>query len=270
EDFILKLFDPENEELGLSQQDRTRYALTFLAAWAAPGKIQKLSRTLRDNEWALWDANLGGGTGGALIELMPKWPKQGGVQDFVYRFCMPCGQIDVVYEHCDEPRWRRYLLENVMSQEWEENVLLDCEVGRMLELASKDRDDKCRELAHMDPYIGWAWIGRKKTMQAVLEEAFRSLDLAALRGLAQNKALKPAQLIEVGQFLGNLDSYEARPVTNLVAKTLHSIQLPQPKQPEDKGEPTNRKQRRSEDLMRLQKKKLTGYQTSFVLVSAFC
>ena len=222
EDFILKLFDPENNELGLSWEDRRRYAVTFLAARAEPGKIEEFSRQKKEQEyadnWPLFVADLGGGTGGELIELMPKWPKDAGVQDFAYRFCAPCGHIDVVYEHCDEPRWRRCLLENMLrKEEW---VLGTCP-ARVLELARKDPDDKCRELAHMDPFIGRAWIGRKRS-QAVLEEAMRVRDVAALRGLAQNKALKPAQLIEVGRVLGKLNSNEASVAAYQVQKTLEA------------------------------------------------
>jgi hypothetical protein len=108
EDFILKLFDPEDTVLGLSQQDRTRYALTFLAAWAKPGKIEEFSQRIKDQvtDAPFGGADLGGYTGVKLIELMPKWPREAGVQDFVYRYCSPGGHIDIVYEHCDEPRWR--------------------------------------------------------------------------------------------------------------------------------------------------------------------
>ena len=110
EDFILKLFDPQDTELGLNQQVRTRYALTFLAAWAKPGKIEEFSKRIWDQvtDTPFGGADLGGYTGAKLIELMPKWSREAGVQDFVYRYCAPGGHINIVYEHCDEPRWRRY------------------------------------------------------------------------------------------------------------------------------------------------------------------
>jgi hypothetical protein len=269
EDFVLKLFDSENNELGLSREERRRYAVTFLVARAEPEKIEEFSRQKREQEyvdnWPLFVADLGGGTGGELIELMPKWPKDAGVQDFVYRFCAPCGHTDVVYEHCDEPRWRRCLLENMLrKEEW---MLGTC-AARVLELARKDPDDKCRELAHMDPFIGRAWIGRKRS-QAVLEEAMRSRDVAALRGLAQNKALKPAQLIEVGRVLGKLNSNEASVAAYQVQKTLEAkhaepLQAPETEQAEDM-ELTSGKERWLSELGRLQRR-LDGLSSSLEVV----
>ena len=61
----------------------------------------------------------------------------------------------------------------------------------------------------------------------MLDEALRSRSLAALRGLAQNKGLKPAQLTKVGQVLQTLNSIEARAAVRLVTETLQLIQGPQ-------------------------------------------
>jgi len=176
EEFILKLFDPENEELSLSQEDRTRYALTFLAARAAPGRMWLLDGK---SDFSLR-------FGAQLIGLMPKWPKNAGIQDFVYRFCEPGADVDIVYEHCDELRWRRLLLENVLSRGWYHED--------MMALARKDLDDRCRELAYMNPSIGETW---NRDRQAVFGQALKSHDLAVFQGLAQNEALTRRQLVKV-------------------------------------------------------------------------
>lgn len=217
EDFILKLFDPENDELGLSQEDRTRYVLTFLAARAAPGKMERLSRGFDETELAAGEpigaADLAGLTGGKLVELMPMWPKNVGIQDFVYRFCCPGEHVDVVYEHCDEPRWRRLLLENILSR----GMWAYPDAEPMLALARRDPDDKCRELAHRDQRIG-------VTKRAVFEEALKLGDLAALRGLAQNKGLKRRQLRKVRRRAPSTDW--------LVQETLRAIREPRPERAE--------------------------------------
>jgi hypothetical protein len=171
---ILKLFDPTNE-LVSDLDERKQYVLAFLKSRA--GRLHKAGPT---SSWF----------GEELIELMPLWPYETGIQDFVYRFCaLSQARLDAVYQYCSEPLWRWYLLENLFGRFesyswWRPGDHTD----RMLELARQDPDDDCRELAYRDPYLA------APRHISTLRRAVRSSDLPTLRGLAKNRGLSRRQL----------------------------------------------------------------------------
>jgi hypothetical protein len=158
----------------------------------------------------LYMANLAGGTGSHLIELMPLWPCDAGIQDFVFRFCNPWGAaVDAVYQHCDVPRWRRLLLENVYGSPgyW---YFGDAR-ARILELARRDTDPECRELAYRD-------VGLRAIRLSIFLEAIRGNDLVALHGLAKNRSLSRRQLLAVRNRLQELgDDYGVSEASRTIA-----------------------------------------------------
>lgn len=171
-DILLKLFDPENHELGVNQRDRRRYAIAYIAASQADGRRPFF---LCQEE---------------IVEMMPKWPKEAGIQALVYRYCELGKFADVIYRHCDQPLWRAYMLENVLWRNYGDPS------DRLGQLARKDSDHRIRELAHMGMGRGFS---ADKRMENAIDEAVRTQDEAALRGLAKNKNLNSEELFKVGR-----------------------------------------------------------------------
>ncbi len=199
EDFVVKLFDPEDRELATSLSQRRRYTLAFLSSRA--DRLGRLSRSYDraegDAGMPLGLADLLGSTGTRIVELMPKWPPDAGIQDFVYRFCASASEgIDRVYASCLEPRWRCLLVEAVLQHHgyWYEEAHPG---AKLLALARRDPDDRCREAAYRD-------VGLRSMRTDVFEEAVRGDDKPALCGLAANNALSKRQLTRVVRRLGEL------------------------------------------------------------------
>ncbi|HTT76970.1 MAG TPA: cell division protein FtsA [Candidatus Binataceae bacterium] len=181
---ILKVFDLNDEELGLSLEERRELILAFLAG-------QSGQNARRDSESSeIW-------------ELVSEWPHESDVPPLVYRF-LPTSDKGAaeIYGVVKNPEWRRAILCMVWGQDETEKWTNAGHLYRStLALATKDSDNACRLLAHASLCLGdgrhWQRLGynrrdRFKQWQK-LQRAAKN-DIYALSGLAKNSSLSPREL----------------------------------------------------------------------------
>lgn len=156
-ELIEKIFDPEDKELCINLKEREELAWAFLT--------NKETLTSLRNSWYTGDEFLT-----KLWRFSRKWPKQTKIEPAIYRYVPADDKTKAVrFRNCDEPVWRRVILENSTSED-----------KKTIKLGMKDSDDDCRSLAYskvntLEP----------NDLKAVLEGS----DLYALEGLGDNRSL---------------------------------------------------------------------------------
>lgn len=212
---VEKIFDLNDQELGISVEERKELVLAYLTNGDALSRSRKLN--VSDFIDGL-DMVMTRGHFGQLWTLISKWPKgTGNLQDAVYRYIGATDDTKAeIYRTCEEPVWRRAILENCNEDDIQ-----------TLELGMKDADEGCRELAYekfnarefMTRIMAKALLDngapvsdRALAMQGApafvnekLESVIKSDDKSALSGLARNKFLSVDGLRKVRNRLSELN-----------------------------------------------------------------
>ncbi|MDA2916390.1 hypothetical protein MYX64_06060 [Nitrospinae bacterium AH_259_B05_G02_I21] len=207
-ELIEKVFDPEDEELGIELEARKELALAFITNTSAQSKSSLDSSDHVDGySWYLTQKHYS-----LLWKYTSKWPIETGVPYAVYRYLnADDGMKAEAYKACDNKRLRYAILENC-----------DPNDTATLSLGMKDSDDTCR-------YIAYSNI-RYPTSE-VIQETLKSKDTWALHGLAYNQTLSMDNLIKVRDRLSELDDDIG---ASQAAMTIEQIQEKQtPKDPEE-------------------------------------
>ncbi len=184
-DLIGKIFDPEDQELGINLEMRKELILAFLTNKEALGRKEAeagLGGHRLEDGWAWYKANE---FLKKLWDLAPKWPKETWIQASIYLF-VPAGDETKAehYKRCDEPVWRGQILEN-------------CDGGdtKTIELGMEDTRDLCR-------FAAYSMVRNLKPDK--LEEILQREDEVNLSALASNRSLSLGQLEKVRERLAEL------------------------------------------------------------------
>jgi hypothetical protein len=143
EPFIEKIFDPEDNALGITLQERQELVLAFLTNEEALAKEARAAlRRPTGSDNIEIDAAIMSHFGSRhflqkLWHLASKWPRETKIQSAVY-YAVPADDKTKaeVYRTCDEPAWRHMILANCGGEDRE-----------TLELGLKDTDEICRYMA---------------------------------------------------------------------------------------------------------------------------
>ena len=184
---IEKIFNMEDNELGISIEQRKELALAFLS-----------NREALEKNAIVAGLNGEGGSLDALTHLgacrffetlwgySSKWPKKSSIRHAVFKSVPTEDEVKAkVYASCKEGFLRGAILENCSHRD-----------RNTLDLGMKDSDGTCRMIAY-------SRIGRVDPKD--FEVKLKSKDTDALSGLAENKSLPVEQLERVASRLSELN-----------------------------------------------------------------
>lgn len=176
---VKRIFDIENDEVGLDIKERAELAFAFLT------NSEAIERTvsnagLKLSEWQdEWDGMTRYDAGKFLEDLWlfaSKWPVETKVPATVYKFIRAEDKVKAsVYQACSDRFLRQFILESCNGSEAE-----------TLELGMKDSNDDCRRTA-------FEKVGSLEPKQ--IKEIFQGQDEHALRGLISNRSLFVASVV---------------------------------------------------------------------------
>lgn len=199
ESLIQKVFDYEDQELGIDLEAQKELILAFFTNREVVSRSQRLKVGHFIDGLSMLGARA---HYSHLWKLISKWPKgTGNLQHAVYRYVgAPDETKAEIYQACDEPVWRRAILEGCNTDDFQ-----------TIELGMKDPDDGCREIAYrkFNPRSYTARImtnlllhgdapasdralaihGTPAFVDKKLQSVLEGEDKAALSGLAENRSL---------------------------------------------------------------------------------
>ena len=200
---IEQIFDHEDQELGITLEARAELVKAFLTNDHAIRDSFKGQFDFIDG----WSSYSTRSHFSQLWKLISKWPKgTGNLQDGVYRCIGASDETKAeIYQGCDVPVWRQPILLNCESHD-----------TRTIGLGMQDQDERCRELAYSKVHL--SQIHNKDVI-------LQGQDVAALRGLGDNKAL-PVDFLQkvrgqLGRFGNELDTW-------LVGQTIQEVESKKP------------------------------------------
>jgi len=159
---IEKIFDFEDQELGIDCEQRTELACAFLTNTQA---ISRQEKNLDDMQFIEAEAFFK-----KLWTSASKWPKDSGIPYLIYRYVPYSGNaMKEGYESCDDPHIRRVILEYSKPTQF---AKYDPRLGL------NDPDGYCRNIAYSK-------VGRLTSQEFDL--VLKGDDMDALEGLAMNR-----------------------------------------------------------------------------------
>ena len=180
-DLIEKIFDPEDQELGINLEERKELVLAFLTNKEALDLGEVKAQTSLD----AWGAAIDKQFFNKLWELAPKWPNETWIQASIYRFVPADDETKAEhYKKYDEAAWRGEILENCQPKD-----------TKTINLGMDDTNDLRRFVAyskvrHLEP----------DKLEAILQRE----EVVNLSALASNESLPVEQLEKVRERLVEL------------------------------------------------------------------
>lgn len=208
-DLIERIFDPEDNELGIELNERLELALAFLTNEKALERSRVEYFDFPDG----WDAHTTTALFNKLWVYASRWQDDPGYP-LKYGVYMYVGTDDdtkaQIYQKCTDEHLRQAILHGAS---WKDK--------KTLKLSMKDNDDFCRYLSYMT-----ARLNSKD-----LEKALKSKDTHALSGLAVNESLSIDVLGSIEEKLSELDDLGG---ARSVERSIERIRRAKPpKDPED-------------------------------------
>jgi len=171
-DLIAQLFDPEDQDLSIDLRLRFELCGAFLTNDALLNRITK-EAGLKGHpaSWDGWTWHTANKFLATLWENAAKWPKDSGDLPYAVFLYVPAPNDTKAktYQVCQEPLWRRQIIYNS-----------DADDEKTFQAALADTNDDCRKLAYERV---------THLPEDQIDTVVKGNDLAALEGLADNRAL---------------------------------------------------------------------------------